>query len=59
MIKTSLCELLEIEYPIFQGGMAWISDARLAASVSNAGGLGIIAAGNAPADFVRKQIKDA
>lgn len=59
MIKTSLCDLLGIEYPIFQGGMAWIADASLAAAVSNAGGLGIIAAGNAPADFVRGQIKKA
>jgi NAD(P)H-dependent flavin oxidoreductase YrpB (nitropropane dioxygenase family) len=40
MIKTPLCELLGIEYPIFQGGMAWIADADLAASVSEAGGLG-------------------
>lgn len=56
MIKTSLCELIGIEYPIFQGGMAWISDAELAAAVSNAGGLGIIAAGNAPSDYVRDQI---
>jgi enoyl-[acyl-carrier protein] reductase II len=59
MIKTSLCELLNIEYPIFQGGMAWIADADLAASVSNAGGLGIIAAGNAPADIVKAEIKKA
>ncbi|HNW04183.1 MAG TPA: enoyl-[acyl-carrier-protein] reductase FabK [Oscillospiraceae bacterium] len=56
MIKTVLCDLLGIEYPIFQGGMAWIADASLAAAVSNAGGLGIIAAGNAPAEFVRGQI---
>ncbi len=59
MIQTSLCELLGIKYPIFQGGMAWVSDAELAAAVSNAGGLGIIAAGNAPADFVRGQIQKA
>lgn len=59
MIKTPLCSLLGIEYPIFQGGMAWISDANLAAAVSNAGGLGIIAAGNAPADTVREQIRVA
>ena len=39
MIKTELCELLNIRYPIFQGGMAWIADASLAAAVSNAGGL--------------------
>lgn len=59
MIKTPLCDILGIKYPIFQGGMAWIADADLAASVSNAGGLGIIAAGNAPANVVREQIKKA
>jgi enoyl-[acyl-carrier protein] reductase II len=59
MINSPLCELLGIKYPIFQGGMAWIADANLAAAVSNAGGLGIIAAGNAPADYVRGQIKKA
>lgn len=59
MIITPLCELLGIEYPILQGGMAWIADADLAAAVSNAGGLGIIAAGNAPVDFVREQVKRA
>ncbi|KAI4453247.1 polyketide synthase-related [Holotrichia oblita] len=46
-----------IEYPVFQGGMAWIADASLASAVSNAGGLGIIAAGNAPAPVVRDEIK--
>lgn len=51
--------MLGIKYPIFQGGMAWIADAELAAAVSNAGGLGIIAAGNADADYVRSQIKKA
>ena len=56
MIKTPICELLGIEYPVFQGGMAWIADGVLAAAVSEAGGLGIIAAGNAPADYVRQQI---
>ena len=59
MIKTPVCELLGIRHPVFQGGMAWISDAALAAAVSNAGGLGIIAAGNAPADYVTDQIKRA
>ena len=44
MIRTPLCDLLGIEYPVFQGGMAWIADASLAAAVSEAGGLGIIAA---------------
>lgn len=57
MIKSVLCDLLDIKYPVFQGGMAWISDGKLAAAVSNGGGLGIIAAGNAPADYVRQQIR--
>jgi len=57
MIKSKLCELIGIKYPIIQGGMAWIADAHLAAAVSNAGGLGIIAAGNATTDWVQGQIK--
>ncbi|MCD7944832.1 MAG: enoyl-[acyl-carrier-protein] reductase FabK [Clostridia bacterium] len=56
MIKSPICELLGIEYPVFQGGMAWIADGNLAAAVSNGGGLGIIAAGNAPASYVKEQI---
>lgn len=52
-----ICELLGIEYPIIQGGMAWVATAELAAAVSNAGGLGLIAAGGAAADVVREQIK--
>ncbi|SHF35277.1 enoyl-[acyl-carrier-protein] reductase FabK [Caloramator proteoclasticus] len=59
MIKTKLCELLNIEHPIIQGGMAWIADSSLAAAVSNAGGLGIIAAGNAPGEIVREEIRKA
>lgn len=59
MIKTPLCELLGIEYPIFQGGMAWIADADLAAAVSNGGGLGIISAMNAGGDWLREQIRKA
>lgn len=59
MIKSEICKLLDIEYPVFQGGMAWIADGNLAAAVSNGGGLGIIAAGNAPGDYVRKQIRKA
>lgn len=59
MIKTSLCDILHIKYPVVQGGMAWVADADLAAAVSNAGGLGLIAAGNAPADYVRQQIVKA
>ena len=54
-----VCELLGIKYPIFQGAMAWISEGKLAAAVSNAGGLGIIAAGNAPADVIEKHINEA
>ena len=56
-MKTRICEMLNIKYPIFQGAMAWIADASLASAVSNAGGLGIIAAGNAPADIVREEIR--
>jgi enoyl-[acyl-carrier protein] reductase II len=57
MIKTSLCAMLNIEYPIIQGGMAWISDASLAAAVSEAGGLGVIAGGNAERVHVEAQVK--
>ena len=56
-MKTRICELLGIEYPIFQGGMAWVAEHHLAAAVSNAGGLGIIGAGNAPAQTVREEIR--
>ncbi|MFV1951163.1 MAG: enoyl-[acyl-carrier-protein] reductase FabK [Nitrospinota bacterium] len=59
MLKTKICDLLNIEYPIIQGGMAWVSTAELAVAVSNAGGLGIIAAGNAPAEFIRNEIRKA
>ncbi len=59
MIKTEICELLDIKYPIIQGGMAWVADAELASAVSEAGGLGIIAAGNAPADWVEREIVKA
>ena len=57
MIHTPLCDLLGIQYPVFQGGMAWIADGKLAAAVSEGGGLGILAAGNAPGDYVREQIR--
>ncbi|MBQ1435580.1 MAG: nitronate monooxygenase, partial [Clostridia bacterium] len=59
MIDTPICGLLGIKYPIFQGGMAWIADGKLAAAVSNGGGLGIISAMNANADYLREQIKIA
>ena len=49
--------MLGIRYPVFQGGMAWVADGELAAAVSEGGGLGIIGAGNAPADFVRGEIR--
>ena len=57
MIKSKICEILGIQYPVFQGGMAWIADGKLAAAVSEGGGLGIIGAGNAPASYVREQVR--
>jgi enoyl-[acyl-carrier protein] reductase II len=54
-----LCKLLNIQYPIFQGGMAWIGTAELASAVSNAGGLGIIGAGHMPPDILRAEIQKA
>ena len=56
MIYTKICEMLNIKYPIFQGAMAQISDSRLAAAVSEAGGLGIIASGNNPSESIRAEI---
>lgn len=58
-MKTRITELLNIKYPIFQGGMAWVAEGKLAAAVSNAGGLGIIGAGAADGETVRKMIKEA
>ncbi|PUU92952.1 enoyl-[acyl-carrier protein] reductase II [Halanaerobium congolense] len=55
-LKTELCDLLEIEKPIIQGGMAWVATGELAAAVSNAGGLGVIGAGSASADVIEKEI---
>ncbi len=55
-MKTRVTDMLGIEYPIIQGGMAWVAEYHLAAAVSQAGGLGILGAGGAPADFVREQI---
>lgn len=57
MIKTVICDMLGIEYPLFQGGMAWVADGKLAAAVSEGGGLGIIGAGNMDGEMVRKQIQ--
>lgn len=56
-MKTRITELLKIKHPIIQGGMAWVADHHLAAAVSNAGGLGIIGAANAPAEVVREEIR--
>lgn len=58
-MDNKICKLLGIEYPIIQGAMAWVSDASLASAVSNAGGLGVIAGGNAPAELVHKEILKA
>ncbi|MCL6635930.1 MAG: nitronate monooxygenase, partial [Peptococcaceae bacterium] len=57
MIRTVLCNLLNITYPVLQGGMAWVSDAHLAAAVSEAGGLGIIGTGAAEPGWVKEQIR--
>ena len=59
MIRTPICDLLGIQYPILQGGMAWIADASLAAAVSNGGGLGVISAMNADANYLKEQIRKA
>ena len=56
-MKTRITELLGIEYPVLQGGMAWVSDATLATAVSKAGGLGIISCGSAPAEVIEKEIR--
>ncbi|MBQ3139236.1 MAG: enoyl-[Ruminococcus sp.] len=57
MMKTRITELLGCQYPIIQGGMAWIAEHNLAAAVSNAGGIGLIAGGSAPIDYLREQIR--
>ena len=56
-MKTRITDLLGIEYPIIQGGMAWVAEHNLAAAVSNAGGLGLIGAASAPAEIVREEIR--
>ncbi|MCD8299603.1 MAG: enoyl-[acyl-carrier-protein] reductase FabK [Clostridiales bacterium] len=58
-MNTRITELCGIEYPIIQGGMAWVADHHLAAAVSNAGGLGLIGAASAPEDVIRSQIREA
>ena len=55
-MKTKITELFGCKYPIFQGGMAWIAESTLASAVTNAGGVGIIAGGSAPIDYLREQI---
>lgn len=55
---NSICEMLHIQYPIFQGGMAWVANHAIAAAVSEAGGLGIIGAGNAPGEWLRNEIRE-
>lgn len=57
-MHTEVTKLIGVEYPIIQGGMAWVAEYHLAAAVSEAGGLGIIGTANAPADWVRKQIRE-
>ncbi|MCK4242524.1 MAG: enoyl-[acyl-carrier-protein] reductase FabK [Dehalococcoidia bacterium] len=56
-MRTAICDLFGIEYPVIQGGMAWLGTAELASAVSNGGGLGIIGAGNAPPSWIREQIR--
>ena len=59
MLNLELCNLLNIKYPVIQGAMAWIADSSLAAAVSNAGGLGIIAGANAPVELIREEVRKA
>jgi enoyl-[acyl-carrier protein] reductase II len=56
MLSNEITKLLKCDYPIIQGGMAWVAEAKLAAAVSNAGGVGLIAGGSAPAEVIRKEI---
>ena len=58
-MKTRITELLGIEYPVIQGGMAWVAEHHLAAAVSEAGGLGLIGGANAPGEVVRQEIRKA
>jgi len=57
-VKTRITELLEIEYPVIQGGMAWVAESHLASAVSNAGGLGLLGAASAPGEVVREMIRE-
>ncbi len=56
-MRTAICDLFGIEYPVVQGGMAWLGTAELVSAVANGGGLGIIGAGSAPPSWVREQIR--
>ncbi len=58
-MNNALTKLLGVEYPIIQGGMAWVAESTLAAAVSNAGGIGLIAGGSAPAEIIQKEIRRA
>lgn len=58
-MKTRITELLGVQYPVLQGGMAWVAESTLAAAVSNAGGVGLIAGGSAPAEVIREEIRKA
>ena len=58
-MKTKITEVLGIEYPIIQGGMAWVAEHHLAAAVSEAGGFGLIGAASAPPEIVREEIRKA
>lgn len=58
-MKTKITELLQIEYPVFQGWYGWVAEHKLAAAVSNAGGLGIIGAASAPPEVVREETVNA
>ncbi len=58
-MKTRITELLGVQYPALQGGMAWVAESTLAAAVSNAGGVGLIAGGSAPAEVIREEIRKA
>ena len=59
MITTKITELLGVSYPVIQGGMAWVAEANLAAAVSNAGGIGLIAGGAAPVEVIQEEIHKA
>lgn len=57
MKQSTICQLLNIEYPIIQGAMAWVAEETLASAVSNAGGLGLIASGHAPKEVIQEKFK--